>query len=225
MQLQPRTIATPATDVEFLASRHITTKAVTLDADTVEADENGDKILRAGTVLGKITASGLHGPYGGRSNEVQQFDLGQASAGTFTISFDGETTAAIAYNATAAAVRAALEALSNIDPGDVTVTGGPLPGTAVVIAFGGRHAGKDVPEITINAAGLTDPTVTIATTTAGGSAASDGRETADCILLNTINIRYGNAAAAAVTHGVVYEVRLTGLDAAAKTQLARIEFR
>lgn len=225
MQLQPRTVVTPATDVECLASRHMTTKAVTMDADTVEADDNGDKVLTAGTVLGRVTASGLYGPYGGRSNEVQEFDLGEATAGTFTISCDGETTAAIAYDATAAAVQAALEALSNIDPGDVMVTGGPLPGTAVVISFGGRHAGKDVPEITIDDSGLTGATVTIATTTAGGSAVSDGRETANCILLNTVNVRHGNAAAAVVTHGVMYEARCTGLDADAKTQLGRIEFR
>jgi hypothetical protein len=225
MILNPRVVATPATDVEFLASRHMTTKAVTIDASTVSADGNGDKVLKAGTVLGRIAASGLFGPYAGRSNEVQQFDLGAASAGTFTISFDGETTANIAYNAATATVQAALEALSNIDPGDVTVTGGPLPGTAVVITFGGRHAGKDVPQITINAGGLTDPTVTISTTTAGGSTASDGRQTADCILLNTVNVRHGNSAATAVTHGVVREARLTGIDAAGKADLTRIEVR
>lgn len=225
MNLQPRTVVTPATDVEFLASRHMNAKAVTIDASKVSADGNGDKVLKAGTVLGKVTASGLFGPYGGRSNEVQQFDLGAASEGTFTISFDGETTAAIAYNATATTVRAALEALSNINPGDVAVTGGSLPGTAVVITFGGRHAGQNVPQITINGGGLTGATVTIATTTVGGSSVSDGRETADCILLNTINVRYGNAAATAVTHGVVREARLTGIDAAGKADLARIEFR
>lgn len=48
---------------------------------------------------------------------------GSPTGGTFTLSFGGQTTAGIAFNATAAAVQAALEALSNLDPGDVTVTG------------------------------------------------------------------------------------------------------
>jgi len=121
VNFQPRVENLPPADVEFLASRHYVTKTVTIDASTVPADGNGDKILKAGTVLGKITASGLYGPY---------------------------------------------------DPG-----------------------------------------------------AADGRETADCILLNSVNCRDGNQVAAAVTHGVVYEARVTGLDGQAKQQLARIEFR
>ena len=48
---------------------------------------------------------------------------GNPTGGTFTLSFGGQTTAGIAFNATAAAVQAALEALSTLDAGDVTVTG------------------------------------------------------------------------------------------------------
>jgi hypothetical protein len=227
MNLSLRSVAVPTMDVEFLASaKGQITKGVTLDASKWTADSNGDKLVKAGTVLGKITASGLYGPYGLRANEVQQFDLGEASDGTFTITFAGETTAAIAYNANAAAVKAALEALSNIDPGDVTVTGGALPGTAVVITFGGQYAGQDVPEITIADGSLTGATVTIETTTAGGSAVSDGRETAAVILLNSINLRDGNAAVATLEAGVVLEARLTGLDAAGKADLTnRFIFR
>jgi len=119
--MNPRVENLPQADVEFLASAHYVTKPVTIDASTVPADGNGDKILRAGTVLGKITASGLYGPY---------------------------------------------------DPG-----------------------------------------------------AADGRQTAECILLHSVNCRHGNQAVAAVTHGVVYEARLTGVDEQAKQHLARIEFR
>ena len=49
-----------------------------------------------------------------------------ATGGTFTLTFDGQTTAPIAYDATAAPVQAALEALGNVEPGDVVVTGGPV---------------------------------------------------------------------------------------------------
>jgi len=57
-------------------------------------------------------------------NEKQQVRLpAGTSGGTFTLTFEGQTTAAIAFNAAAATVQAAMEALSNIAVGDVVVTG------------------------------------------------------------------------------------------------------
>jgi len=49
----------------FLASEHGMAKriGVTLDADLMTADSNGNKYLMAGTAIGKVTASGLYGPY------------------------------------------------------------------------------------------------------------------------------------------------------------------
>ncbi len=44
------------------------------------------------------------------------------SSGTFTLTYNGMTTSAIAYDASAATVQAALEALSNVNSGDITVS-------------------------------------------------------------------------------------------------------
>lgn len=44
--------------------------------------------------------------------------------GTYSLTYEGQTTAAIAYNASPAAIQAALEALSTINTGDITVGGG-----------------------------------------------------------------------------------------------------
>ena len=65
---------------------------------------------------------------------------GTPSGGTFTIAYtsqDGrtETTYGIAYNANAAAVQTALETLANVTGGDVTVTGGPGPGTPWIVTI------------------------------------------------------------------------------------------
>lgn len=57
------------------------------------------------------------------TSEVQTIVLNNATGGTFTITFDGQTTAAIAYNASTATVQAALWALSNVADNDVAVTG------------------------------------------------------------------------------------------------------
>lgn len=99
-------------------------------------------------------------------NEVQTLTV-DATGGTFTLTFDGETTAAIAENASAATVQAALEALSNLQPGDVTVTGSA--GGPWTITFGGTRAQTNVPAITTDAGSLTGGagTAVIATSTAG----------------------------------------------------------
>jgi len=49
--------------------------------------------------------------------------LGTQSSGTFTLTYGGQTTSGIAYNAAASAVQTALEALSSIGSGNVSVTG------------------------------------------------------------------------------------------------------
>ena len=57
------------------------------------------------------------------TNGTWKVDLGGATGGTFTLTFGGQTTAAIQYNAEATAVQTALEALSTIGPGNVAVSG------------------------------------------------------------------------------------------------------
>lgn len=73
------------------------------------------------------------------SDEVQVLTItGSPTGGTFTLTFYGRTTTAIAYNAAASAVEDALEALPNIEPGDVTVTGSA--GGPYTLTFGGNLA-------------------------------------------------------------------------------------
>lgn len=208
-----------------------TTPSITLDVSAfTEATHYPNGFFPSGLALGKITATGLYGPYGGRSDEVQEFDLGGASAGTFTITFDGETTEAISFDATAATVQTALEGLSNINPGDVAATGGPLPGTAVVLTFGGQYAGVNVPEITIDGSGLTGATVTISTTTEGGSGVSDGREVCAGLLFASVKVpdtsdTSKDVAGAIKVHGFVDASKLpVALDAAGQADLTLIHF-
>lgn len=110
------------------------------------------------------------------TNEVKRITVtGTPTGGTFTILFYGVESDPIAYNANAAAVQAALEAMSNIEPGDVTVTGGPFPGAFVNITFGGQYEGVDVPNFTAgdnNLTGGTSPNFTLTTVTQGSSVPS-----------------------------------------------------
>lgn len=135
----------------------------------------------------------LDGGIGGTA-EVQTITItGTPTGGSFTLSYDGETTGAIAYNATAAAVRSALEALSNIQVNDIVTAGGPLPGTAVTVQFVPDTPGQDFALMTADDTGLTggtDPAVAVTTTTAPSASTT----------VNGVSIPsqvYGNAAAGA----------------------------
>ena len=170
----------------------------------------GRNVMKSGIPLGKVTASGLYAPYSGPRSEVQTIAItGGPTGGTFTLTFSGQTTAAIAYNATAAQVQTALEALSNINVGDVAVSGGPLPGTNVVVTFGGQYLSDDVAQMTASGSltGGTSPAVTVTTTTAGGGAsASDGTEVLAGFLVSEIsfNPTSTKAAGALLWHGEVF---------------------
>src|SRR3954452_10583912 len=104
-------------------------------------------------------------------NEVQTLTItGTPTGGTFRLSFRGVQTANIAYNATAAAVQAALEAISTVGVGNVVCAGGPLPGSPVTITFQGTLAGQNQPLIAVAAQAFTagtTPTATVAETTPG----------------------------------------------------------
>lgn len=110
---------------------------------------------------------------GAAGAEVQTVTIsGTPTGGTFTLTYRGQTTAAIAYNAIASAVDTALEALTTIGAGNVAVTGGPGPGTPYIVTFGGALTNTNIRPLTANSSGLTggtDPDVSVAETTAGSA--------------------------------------------------------
>lgn len=80
-------------------------------------------------------------------NEVQTVGIDNATtSGSFTLTYDGQETATIEWDATAADVKAALELLTNVDL--VAVTGGPGPSTDWVVEFQGTLARTDVDMMT-----------------------------------------------------------------------------
>jgi hypothetical protein len=170
----------------------------------------GRNVMKSGIPLGVVTSSGLYAPYSGPRSEVQTVTItGGPTGGTYTLTFSGQTTAAIPYNATAAQVKTALEALSNVNPGDVAVSGGPHPATAVVVTFGGQYLSDDVAQMTASGSftGGTSPAIAVTTTTAGGGAsASDGTEVLAGFLVDgfSFNPASTKAAGALLWHGEIY---------------------
>lgn len=154
---------------------------------SVVIDTYTEKPLQPGTVMASITSGADTGKIGAYEANVQGESVSipvDATGGTFTITFAGTATAAIAFNATAAAVQAALELNPNINVGDIAVTGGPGNAggtTPYVITFlaDGQYGNVDAPTITTGAGSLTGGagTATPATTAGGttGTGATDGR--------------------------------------------------
>ena len=110
--------------------------------------------------------SGGFSPFNSQlTNENQTITVANATGGTFTLTFNGQTTAPIPFPLVNTTIEAALEDLSNID--DVAVTGT----AARTVNFRGITSEQDVPQMTADASGLTSATtatVTIATTQQGG---------------------------------------------------------
>jgi len=94
----------------------------------------------------------------GITAEVQTITI-DATAGTFTVTYDGQTTSALAFNVSAAAMKSALEALSNLVPGNVTVT---LASAVYTLTF--ANSLGDVAEVTVDATLLINQIVDIAIT-------------------------------------------------------------
>jgi hypothetical protein len=105
------------------------------------------------------------------TDETQDVSINDScSGGTFTLTFESQETGNIAYDANAADVETALEALSTIGANNVSVSGGPGPTTDWVVQFTGALGETDVTLMTGDGSLLTggNTVVTITETITGG---------------------------------------------------------
>lgn len=105
------------------------------------------------------------------ANEVQCFDFDFIpTSGTWQITFDGQTTALLPFNASIALIKIELENLSNVAVGEVTLTGNINPSKHIQVTFVNGLGLQDQPQMTIFSntliAGLT-VTITPSTITGG----------------------------------------------------------
>lgn len=118
-------------------------------------------------------AKGAAGAFSGTAASEVQTITSTATGGTFTLSMTYEgrtgTTAPIAYNASAATIKAALEGMQRpIAAGDIATVTGTMA-TSIVITFGGKLANTNVPLMSIDNASMTGGTASISQTTAGAN--------------------------------------------------------
>jgi hypothetical protein len=103
------------------------------------------------------------------SNEQTVTVEGAPTGGTFTLIFQGQTTAPIAFDASSTDVERALKALSTVASGGVSVDG--RPGGPYRVFFLGAMSGVSQPPISADGSSLTPAgSVTVATAFQGGEA-------------------------------------------------------
>lgn len=156
-------------------------------------------------IEGGIGPYAFAGTPGAGTSEVQTLTIGGTpTSGTFKLAFDGQTTAEITWSSTNNTLRdnvdAALEALTNIGTGGVTVAVGTMTsgiGT-LTITFAGNLAKKVVNLITVALNSLvgTDPTVAVEETTPGVDADFRGASKGALVVDVTNGILYINTGTA-----------------------------
>jgi len=102
---------------------------------------------------------------GTATNERQRVRVTGATAGSYTLSFRGVTSAAIAFNAPAADVQTALRAIPTIGGPSVNVTLGGGGIGDYIVEFVGDLAARDVPDLVPDATGLTGALADVTVTT------------------------------------------------------------
>lgn len=133
-------------------------------------------------------------------DEVQRL-VGTATSGQLTLTFINpltgvsKTTADLAFNAAAAAVQAALLALSNMPAAGVAASGGPLGTGNLDLAFQGDLSGLNIAQLVVanGTVPLAGGTVTPSTVTAGVQGTARGAAKGELLKDTTTPKLYQNA--------------------------------
>jgi hypothetical protein len=151
--VQVRALATPGKPyvVSESADELEPTTATLLATVNPEGGEETSYHFEYGTAAGVYPDSTAVTPL--PLNEVQTLSV-EATAGTFTLEFEGELSAPLTFDASAAELQGALEAISAIGAGNVDVGG--QPGGPYAIEFTGALAARGVAELSPDPAGLED---------------------------------------------------------------------
>lgn len=124
----------------------------------------GDVDDKLYTISWNETASAIGA---GGENELQLI-ISTGTSGTFTATYSGQTTGALDFDFTAEEIQTALEALSNIAPGDVVVSGEP---GQWYVEFTGTLAETNVTEMTVDDTNLVGGVAVVTTIREGAAPA------------------------------------------------------
>ncbi|MDF3029443.1 MAG: hypothetical protein K0R03_1, partial [Moraxellaceae bacterium] len=142
------------------------TAAINHDASAADVKAALEALNPVATATVKLVSEGAD-----PATHEKQSITRSATGGTFTITFDGQTTGPIDWDAPADEIGDELESLSNV--GSVLVTGDGSENTPWVVEFQSTtHASKNVPLMTVSSTALTRDKIIEVNVTRTGSAGS-----------------------------------------------------
>ncbi len=136
--------------------------------DTYVADEANNRIERFSSTGAFISAWGANATH---RDEVQKLVL-NASSGSFTLSFEGDATTPLSYNASSSTVDNALDVLPGIG-GDANVNVSSSGAQTYTITFTGALTGTNVGQLTADASELEGTAEVTTTENGSGGGGSD----------------------------------------------------
>ncbi len=166
----------PGSDVEAPADGFGSLAGIATDPSSHQlyVADSGSNRIEGFSASGEFEGTGgwgvvASGPGNVPTNEHQELTI-DATGGTYALSYEGEPSSAVAFDATAAEVQAALEAIAQLGPGNVSVSGSA--GGPYDIEFEGSKADTDVSELSADPTNLTGgaQSATVATTAQGADA-------------------------------------------------------
>ncbi len=166
----------PGTDVEAPADGFGSLAGIATDPNSHQlyVADSGSNRIEGFSASGEFEGTGgwgviASGPGNVPTNEHQSLTI-DATGGTYVLSYEGEPSAAIAFDASAAELQSALEAIAQIGAGNVSVSG--PAGGPYDVEFEGSKADTDVSELSADPTNLTGgaQSATVATTAQGADA-------------------------------------------------------
>jgi RHS repeat-associated protein len=175
----------------------------------------------ASTAPTSNTATTVDGSSTG-TNEVQRVGYstnGSIGGGTFTLTYNGQTTSGIAHNSSASVVKTALEALSNIGVGDVAVTQISSNSSSPLweVTFQGALAQTNVSQITVGTGSLLASPAASASASTVTQGLPTGNEVQTVTVANatggTFRLAYNNGQTVAIAYNASTSTVQTALEA------------
>jgi putative methionine-R-sulfoxide reductase with GAF domain len=202
-------LAYDATSAEIATALKALNNIGDSDVTVTDGDPAGWVVEFTGA-LAKTDVPALTGVCGKNEKQTITLDAG-ISDGTFTLTFGGQTTEALAYNVSAADMQTALRGLSSINGANVAVTAGDPGGW--VVEFIGTLAYTDVGTITGDGSNLVGDVkdVTVVETLKGNGATVDVTETVK-----------GNLAMVGITETVKGNLAMVGVTEIVKGHEATV---
>lgn len=132
-------------------------------------DVEGVNYVYSLVISGTVEGTGAALTVSGRSQIDTLSKSGSISSGTYKLTLDGQETAALNPTATGSQVLAALEALSNVEPGDLAISGDAFP---LTLEHTGNYYGR-TRSLTVTSSTLVGGSMAVATTRSAQAGTGD----------------------------------------------------